>query len=1701
MSRSFLHLIRVCCLVLCSFYGGSFSTLFAQQSNITCSTFFGGSKFEYVINSQVVNGNTYAFGFTRSPDLAVTNGTQLESSGLSFFVAKFDAQCQLMKVTYLPFNGDSGGSGMVVENGVIHFASIANANNLPVTNGSTLQGISDWAYFKLDTTNLAIQYGTYLGGSGVEGQFLFQAQNGAAYFWGFTGSANYPVTDGSTLSSNGYDYALTKIAANGTIAYAKYIGAFSEDGSTGDFKVVNDEAYAAVRIDDKVPYWTNTTDGSTTYLGNGGTNTMVIKVGTTGNLVYSKRVIADVFLAVDEGANSKIAISNGTLSIVGNVNVNDLIGSTDGSTFPSGVGLAFVRLGSTGNVMYKTFFDGDLYEYSLQINARHTFIATNTPNGTLVKKISNNNPVLAYNSTFGNQLDYAYKSFLDPLGNLYVLGDTRNVNFPVTNGSTLRTGLYNNSDVSFVKLDTTGSIAYATFLGGNGRDEIFVGGADFTVLGNTVYLTKGIGMYGGVANTFPVTDPNSLLPTENGNEQIAIVKLNLCPTFPTIASDPVTPASQVVCQNGLIDPLMGTAILISGDSLPIIYRGGIAETQPNIEAEYQWQTAPSASGPWTDIAGAQQQNYSPQPIFSDRYFRRLAKQGSSCGGGVVSTSSIAQIKINTFVAPNVDAGGVFNTCPDVPVVLNATVTGGATPYSYDWDMNAADMEDPTVMVSQSSVFTLYVTDANGCRQLDQAIVNTYQANAGPATANACAGQSVRIGGTPIAGLSGVTYAWSPSTALSCTNCAQPSALPLASTVYTLSVTIPITGTNNVCTTTDDITVAPIAAPRPNFAGADVTICKGGTASLGTPAETGFTYTWAPGNYLTDNHVAQTTFQPGSYGIYPYPFKYYLTAQQAGCTFVDSAFAYVIQADAWIDGCGPRTVGVSDVTPDISETYEWVKISGPGSITGATNTAQTTVSASVGGTTEYELRVSYNGITCTDRVLVPEPCECNVYVNISAPNGCPSFGLNNGIVNLYAYGVSSPSVPSSSYIYTWTVVAGPAGGLDTYSGYHVRLTDDLSRTYRVTLTSSLNPSFSCFYDIAVNASAWSLPVFQSPDVSTCVDAPVQIGQPPVADYSYNWYPWAGLSNKQASNPVATVNQTTTFDVYVRDNRSGCSTRDTVVVQTLNTKANAGSDILICNNATVALGGTQNYPNSTIQWTPVNANYQNGTSANSARPQVLVAANQQFILTVTSNVGNCVSLDTVEVRVGTPITSFSLPSISYCPSNGAVQLGSTTPAGFTSYSWSPSALIEPASGGTGGANAASPTTTATPPNSPTTFRLTVRNATGCEYATTQLITPTVIAPNAGSNRIICLGDNVQLGKSSNPTGAGISYTWTGAAVAQLSNTSSTTPAFTPTAVGDYTFTLTKNDNGCNSTATVTVKVNSFTLPDIAPLTICAGTSQVIGTTAQQGVQYFWTPTTNLSDATIAAPTVSGLTETTSYTLTAIGTNGCPAVATVVVGINDVPAPTVTIAPQTICTRDNSTHFNPMVTPSATYTYLWSPNDGTISDIYASNPQILVFIAGQKTYTVTVTNANTGCASTQTTVLTVENCPLPCSITATFTQNECNNNRTTASSSDDYFTVTITAASATNGGTNGKYEVLYNNTVLNVGGTLYGTNVTVGNDGIFLSDGSSTYQFTVRDLDIPTCTTSVFTTTASAACSTIPCPTPVCLPVMVTRSTGNN
>jgi gliding motility-associated-like protein len=182
-------------------------------------------------------------------------------------------------------------------------------------------------------------------------------------------------------------------------------------------------------------------------------------------------------------------------------------------------------------------------------------------------------------------------------------------------------------------------------------------------------------------------------------------------------------------------------------------------------------------------------------------------------------------------------------------------------------------------------------------------------------------------------------------------------------------------------------------------------------------------------------------------------------------------------------------------------------------------------------------------------------------------------------------------------------------------------------------------------------------------------------------------------------------------------------------------------------------------------------------------------------------------------------------------------------------------------------------------------------------------------------------------------------------------------------------------CGGSAQVTVTVPPPPAAIVGPATrsACSGEALPIGTAAVAGNTYSWSPTTGLSSATSANPTVT-LTNTTgapitqTYTLTETnGTNGCKASNSVAITVN----PAVVAAPGAAVTVCSGSAAQLGTTPSVSLTYSWSPATGLSSTTVANPTATLVNTTGApitQTYTLTATNTSTGCVGTATVAVTV-------------------------------------------------------------------------------------------------------------------------------------
>ena len=251
------------------------------------------------------------------------------------------------------------------------------------------------------------------------------------------------------------------------------------------------------------------------------------------------------------------------------------------------------------------------------------------------------------------------------------------------------------------------------------------------------------------------------------------------------------------------------------------------------------------------------------PVVGTQSLNILLSASSACG-------NIDSISVNILDHPAADiltADTSVCTGAAVPIV-----TTGTSNLVYNWSpatgLSSATSPSPIATPSATTSYTMTATlPGSMCPSIiDSITVATVTAALNILTSDTtiCEGSSFII---RVNGGSGYTYLWTPAAGLNNPTIAEPTASPFATTVYTLTATVPGVG----CIVSDSITVTVIPS---DFAIQihDTTICEGAilalNASVNPPTAT-YTYSWTgPLGYssVLQNPVV-TTSNPNNAGVY------------------------------------------------------------------------------------------------------------------------------------------------------------------------------------------------------------------------------------------------------------------------------------------------------------------------------------------------------------------------------------------------------------------------------------------------------------------------------------------------------------------------------------------------------------------------------------------------------------------------------------------------------------------------------------------------------------------------------------------------------------------------------------------------------------------------------------------------------------------
>lgn len=654
----------------------------------------------------------------------------------------------------------------------------------------------------------------------------------------------------------------------------------------------------------------------------------------------------------------------------------------------------------------------------------------------------------------------------------------------------------------------------------------------------------------------------------------------------------------------------------------------------------------------------------------------------------------------------------------------------------------------------------------------------------------------------------------------------------------------------------------------------------------------------------------------------------------------------VQLPASINVCdnAPQTFTASAQIPNA--TYQWFLGTTP--IPGATSATFTATQPGV-----YSIEVTIPGNSCPGKASITIVGGTSPTVQNATLTSC--FVPGNAVFNLISAQGSISTTSGATFSYYVNQADANAGNTNTIPN-PTAFSSAGNQTVYVLVKSGFCSKVA---QLQLIKAAEITATIATPAALTCTNTQVTLnGSASVypTGSTFAWTTTGGniVSGGTTLNPV--VNAAGTYTLTISNTFAGnvtCTGTANVTVLGDSAPPTTGltaSKLIICAGETVTLTATGGV---TYNWT--------GLTGNTATQTVTPIANTTYTVTAVGANG-CVSTSpaTITIQVSQPFTAqnasllkcYQQGNITYDLTSAQSQITTASGITFTYY-------VNQADANAGNAsNITTPTAFQSAGNQ--TIYVLVSNG-GCKNVVTLqlLTTATTTLTIAAPQTITCTTPQVTLNASASviPASSTIAWTTTGGNIVSGANTLN--PVVN--AAGTYTLTVSNTTQPanltCTFTATVTV-IQDKVLP-VANLTstfqqICPGESVTL--TASGGAAYNWGNGLTGNGATqVVSPTFN-----TTYTVFAVGANGCisanPAMITIVVG---PPTALVVASKSKICAGESVT-----LTASGGFTYNWVGLTGN------GNTQV-VTPSVTTTYSVFALGGN-GCVSTTPATITIEVVP---------------------------------------------------------------------------------------------------------------------------------
>jgi len=876
--------------------------------------------------------------------------------------------------------------------------------------------------------------------------------------------------------------------------------------------------------------------------------------------------------------------------------------------------------------------------------------------------------------------------------------------------------------------------------------------------------------------------------------------------------------------------------------------------------------------------------------------------------------------------------------------VSVNVTGGTSPFSYNWSNGAAT---PSLVSLAANTYSITATDANMCTasavtiitqptQLSTTLASTNVSCFGLTNGNITLGVNGGVGG--------YSFNWNNNSNTQNLN-------NIAAGNYTVTIT-----DANTCSMTAATTISQPSQININGTVTDIAcggLDNGGIQTTVSGGNAGFTFLWSnsatsanlsnltAGNYTlsaTDANgcVASQTFTVAqtaaltvsntktditcgglsngtitltiSGGTTPYIFLWNDGNTNQNRTNLSDATYTVTVTDA--NGCAATTAATITSPSQLFVSLTPTHVICNGAATGAVMLTRT------GGNPGYSYSWNINSVNQNltgmmagfYQVTVTDASNCSVVASTTINEPAP-ISLAVNVTNVGCFSGSNGAID---------VVVGGGNGGYVYNWSNGATTNNISNLYAGNYTISVTDALNCSVNLMLTVSqAQPVVLTETHTNASCagasngaIDVTVSGG---MTGFTYNW---SNGANTQDLNGLAAG----TYTLTVFDGNNCSSTISATITEPAAIVLNASNTDVACHNGnTGAINLTVNggVGPFTFNW------------SNAATTQNISNLTANIYTVTATDANSCSSSLSTSIAQASAIQIALTPTHVTCFGNNNGSISTAVSGGNASYSFSWSNATTTANLGNLAAGS---------------YTLSVMDASNCvATATTVIQQPSAVQLSETHTNVSCFGGaNAAINLTAAGGTGAFNFVWSNGA---------TTEDLSQLTVGNYSVSAT-DANGCSSTTSVaitepTALQTSATHKDFACNTN-RGNIQLTTTGGTSPYTFAWS-----NGANTAA--INNL-DSGNYTATITDANGCSINQSVTINALPALSATTTVVPVT-CFGGNNGSINVATTGgTAPYTFNWSNG--------AAQQNITNLVAN--TYTLTVADAN-ACAFTATTAVT--------------------------------------------------------------------------------------------------------------------------------------